>query len=62
MILGFVGKIVPFLFLTLEPPPTPLFAKDEKTTIPQVPLVDMLERFDGKSCHVILESYLLLGV
>ena len=44
----------PFLFLTLEPAPAPLFAEDEKNSIPQVPITDLLSRFDGKSCVVLL--------
>ncbi|KAJ3306080.1 U4/U6.U5 tri-snRNP-associated protein 2 [Kappamyces sp. JEL0829] len=47
--LGFTSEKIPFLFLTLEPPETPLFAADEKNSIPQVPLEKLLQRFDGKS-------------
>ncbi|KAJ3361326.1 hypothetical protein HDU91_003979, partial [Kappamyces sp. JEL0680] len=46
---GFTSEKIPFLFLTLEPPETPLFAADEKNSIPQVPLEKLLQRFDGKS-------------
>lgn len=49
---GFTGTKTPFLYLTLEPPPTPLFAEDEKNTIPQVPLADLLKRFNGKMTFV----------
>jgi U4/U6.U5 tri-snRNP-associated protein 2 len=39
---------VPFLLLTLDLPPSPLF-KDalEKITIPQIPIFDLLKKFNG---------------
>jgi U4/U6.U5 tri-snRNP-associated protein 2 len=38
-----------FLFLTLDLPPAPLFRDDsEKNIIPQVPLMVLLEKFDGQ--------------
>mmetsp|Transcript_1843 Transcript_1843/g.3789 ORF Transcript_1843/g.3789 Transcript_1843/m.3789 type:complete len:584 (+) Transcript_1843:83-1834(+) len=41
---------VPFLLLTLDLPPAPLF-KDalEKVIIPQVPIFDLLRKFDGET-------------
>ncbi|XP_065833453.1 ubiquitin carboxyl-terminal hydrolase 39-like [Oscarella lobularis] len=38
----------PFVFLTLDLPPAPLFQDEfEKNIIPQVPLIDLLAKFDG---------------
>ncbi|EER25289.1 hypothetical protein D8B26_007914 [Coccidioides posadasii str. Silveira] len=38
----------PFLILTLDLPPTPLFqAADEESIIPQVPLVNLLNKYNG---------------
>lgn len=41
---------LPFLMLTLDLPPAPLF-KDamEKIVIPQIPIFDLLKKFDGES-------------
>lgn len=40
----------PFLFLTLDLPPTPLFQDEvQGTIIPQVPLVQLLEKYNGRS-------------
>ncbi|RHZ21986.1 hypothetical protein DYB28_003291, partial [Aphanomyces astaci] len=50
-----VPTAVPFLYLTLDLPPTPLF-KDSQggNVIPQVPLFTVLEKFDGdKITHVL---------
>ncbi len=43
-----VVQRVPFLLLTLDLPPSPLF-KDalEKIVIPQIPIFDLLKKFDG---------------
>lgn len=45
-----VVQKVPFLLLTLDLPPSPLF-KDalEKIVIPQIPIFDLLKKFDGKT-------------
>lgn len=45
-----VVQRVPFLLLTLDLPPSPLF-KDalEKIVIPQIPIFDLLKKFDGKT-------------
>ena len=42
---------VPFLLLTLDLPPAPLFkdATLEKVTIPQIPIFDLLKKFDGQT-------------
>lgn len=38
----------PFLFLTLDIPPAPLFKDElEQNIIPQVPLSSLLSKFDG---------------
>ncbi|ODQ52621.1 cysteine proteinase [Saitoella complicata NRRL Y-17804] len=64
----------PFLFLTLDLPPTPLFQSSiEKNIIPQIPLTDLLKKYDGSTEQVseggvrryrLLEVgwYLVLGV
>jgi len=40
----------PFLFLTLEVPPAPLFKDEmERNIIPQRPIFDLLSKFDGQS-------------
>jgi len=48
---------VPFLFLSLEIPPTPLF-KDSQggNIIPQVPLFDVLEKYNGTKYTDILRA------
>ena len=46
-------KKIPFLHLTLELPPPPLFINElERAAIPQVALVDLLHKFDGHSVQV----------
>ena len=41
---------VPYLFLTLELPSRPLFVNEtENDIIPQIPLMDILNKFDGKT-------------
>ncbi|BFZ61314.1 Ubiquitin carboxyl-terminal hydrolase 10 [Saitoella coloradoensis] len=64
----------PFLFLTLDLPPTPLFQSSiEKNIIPQIPLTELLKKYDGSTEQVfeggvrryrLLEvgRYLVLGV
>ena len=44
---------VPFLMLALDLPPAPLFkgALEEKVTIPQVPVFDLLRKYDGATVH-----------
>ena len=45
---GVETKNTPFLFLSLELPPTPLFQdEDGGNVIPQVPLYTVLKKFDG---------------
>lgn len=43
---------VPFLLLRLDLPPTPVF-KDamERTVIPQVPIFDIMQKYDGQKVH-----------
>jgi U4/U6.U5 tri-snRNP-associated protein 2 len=43
---------VPFLMLALDLPPAPLY-KDalERVTIPQVPIFDLLKKYDGTNIH-----------
>ncbi|KAI8923126.1 hypothetical protein BC831DRAFT_472634, partial [Entophlyctis helioformis] len=44
--------VTPFWFLALEPPPAPLFTDEaDKNIIPQVPLVTLLAKYDGKTPH-----------
>ena len=41
-------NITPYLILTLDLPPIPLFREDkEKDIIPQIPLADLLEKYSG---------------
>jgi U4/U6.U5 tri-snRNP-associated protein 2 len=48
--LGFGSSNVPFLFLTLDLPLTPVFsAEDDKSLIPQVSLLEMLKKFSGNT-------------
>ncbi|PRP84441.1 hypothetical protein PROFUN_08026 [Planoprotostelium fungivorum] len=43
-------EVVPFLFLTLEVPPPPLFKDEqERNIIPQRPIFDLLAKFDGRT-------------
>jgi len=43
----------PFLFLSLTLPPAPLFKDDsDRAFIPQVPLFDLLKRFDGDTAEI----------
>jgi U4/U6.U5 tri-snRNP-associated protein 2 len=53
-------KQVPFLFLTLDLPVVPLFADEFEgsTVIPQVPLGQLLRKFNGKTSHVIITQHL----
>jgi len=46
------SKTVPFMFLSMEIPPQPLF-KDEqdRSIIPQVPLFTLLNKYDGDTVH-----------
>jgi len=45
-----VRQLHPFLFLTLDLPPTPLFQDEqEKNIIPQMPIFDLLAKFNGKT-------------
>lgn len=47
-----VTTTVPFLMLGLDLPPAPLF-KDamEKVTIPQIPVFELMKKFDGETVH-----------
>ncbi|KAL3919505.1 MAG: hypothetical protein SGPRY_005605 [Prymnesium sp.] len=47
----------PFLYLTVDVPPAPLF-KDalERNIIPQVPLIACLTKFDGQSCQEMMNG------
>eukprot|EP00736_Rhodelphis_marinus_P011008 Rmarinus@m.3069 len=50
-------KDLPFLFLSLELPPQPLFKGDqEQSTIPQVPLFTLLHKFDGETITHTLKN------
>jgi len=41
---------LPFLYLSIELPPPPLFKEDgEKNIIPQIPLFTVLQKFDGQT-------------
>jgi U4/U6.U5 tri-snRNP-associated protein 2 len=43
-------KTIPFMFLTLDIPPAPLFKDEyERNLIPQVSLFTLLEKYDGKT-------------
>jgi U4/U6.U5 tri-snRNP-associated protein 2 len=45
-----MSKIVPFTQLTLEIPPTPLFRDSQgAAVVPQVPLMQLLSKFDGQT-------------
>lgn len=47
-------KLSPFLALTLELPPPPLFQDElEANIIPQVSLLDLLSKYDGKTIQDI---------
>ncbi|KAJ3271575.1 hypothetical protein HDV01_006537 [Terramyces sp. JEL0728] len=46
---GFGGTKSPFLFLSLDLPPTPLFTGDSNYVVPQVTLASLLAKFDGKT-------------
>jgi U4/U6.U5 tri-snRNP-associated protein 2 len=50
-------KETPFLYLTLDVPPPPLF-KDalERNIIPQVPLFACLTKFDGQTCQEMMNG------
>jgi U4/U6.U5 tri-snRNP-associated protein 2 len=46
-------QAVPFLVLTLDLPPAPLFQDEmEKNIIPQVPLTSLLSKYDGVTAQV----------
>ena len=47
--------ITPFLHLSLDVPPPPVFTSEtERDIIPQVPLYELLSKFDGKTVQVCL--------
>ena len=49
-LLEIITKTCPFLFLTLDLPPSPLFKDEiEKNIIPQVSLFDLLSKYDGET-------------
>lgn len=46
-------EYVPFRYLSLALPPTPLFADStDKSILPQVPLFELLKKFDGQTVEV----------
>jgi len=46
----FSANQVPFLYLSLDIPPPPLFRDEqERNIIPQVPIFDLLTKYDGKT-------------
>eukprot|EP00026_Physarum_polycephalum_P007125 Phypoly_transcript_07180.p2 GENE.Phypoly_transcript_07180~~Phypoly_transcript_07180.p2 ORF type:complete len:248 (-),score=57.54 Phypoly_transcript_07180:78-821(-) len=50
-------KVVPFLYLSLEVPASPLFKDEqEKNIIPQIPLFGILNKFDGQTIHNIVAT------
>jgi len=50
-------KVVPFLYLSLEIPPTPLFKDEqERNIIPQIPLFGILNKFDGQTVQTVLTT------
>lgn len=50
-------KVVPFLYLSLEIPATPLFKDEqEKNIIPQIPLFGILSKFDGRTIHNVVTT------
>ncbi|XXQ33735.1 USP domain-containing protein [Plasmodiophora brassicae] len=46
-------KTIPFLYLSLDLPPVPLFKdrESDREVIPQVPLFILLQKFDGSTIH-----------
>jgi U4/U6.U5 tri-snRNP-associated protein 2 len=47
---GFGSTVSPFLFLALDLPPAPVFSdENDRTVIPQVSLMQLLSKFDGKT-------------
>lgn len=47
----------PFWFLSLDLPPTPLFNRlDDRALVPQIPLTNLLRKFNGISKHHVLKS------
>ncbi|KAJ1551168.1 hypothetical protein HK096_002762 [Nowakowskiella sp. JEL0078] len=50
-------KVSPFMFLTLDLPNAPLYQDElEKNIIPQVPIVNLLAKYDGKTFQEIGQS------
>jgi len=50
-------KVVPFFYLSLEIPPTPLFKDEqERNIIPQIPIVGILNKFDGQTVQTVLTT------
>jgi len=51
------SKTIPYLYLTVDVPPAPLF-KDalERNIIPQVPLFALLNKFDGQTCQEMMNG------
>lgn len=46
-------KMIPFLHLSLDVPPPPVFTSEiERDIIPQVPLYELLSKFDGETVQV----------
>jgi U4/U6.U5 tri-snRNP-associated protein 2 len=48
-------RTVPFLYLSLDVPPPPLFKDEqERNIIPQIPLFTLLSKFDGQTVHSLV--------
>jgi hypothetical protein len=48
------NSVVPFLNLSLDVPAAPLFKDEsEKNIIPQIPIFDLLTKYDGRSITVL---------
>ena len=53
-------SITPFLYLSLDIPPLPVFtAEGERDIIPQVPLFELLNKFNGQSVQVRFSVFIL---
>lgn len=52
-----ITKKVPFLYLSAEIPPPPLFKDEhERNIIPQMPLFTLLKKFDGETIHHLVSG------
>jgi len=52
-----VTATVPFLYLSLDLPPAPLFKDGTDNIIPQIPLFDLLAKFDGLTTDTTPQGY-----